>query len=40
MEGGMSLYSFSDSNNMVILVYVIMYIIFKYDCFKPKKLLN
>ena len=40
MEGGMSLYSFSDSNNMVILVYVFMYIIFKYDCFKPKKLLN
>ena len=37
MEGGMSLYSFSDSSNVVILVYVFMYIVFKLDCFRPKQ---
>lgn len=37
MEGGMSLYSFSDSSNVVILVYAFMYIVFKLDCFRPKR---
>lgn len=37
MEGGMSLYSFADSNNVIILVYAFMYFLFKYDAFRPKK---
>lgn len=31
MEGGMSLYSFSDASNMVIVVYAFMYFLFKYN---------
>ena len=31
MEGGMSLYSFSDASNMVIFVYAFMYFLFKYN---------
>lgn len=35
MEGGMSLYSFADSSNMVIVVYIFMYMLFRFNC--PQK---
>lgn len=31
MEGGMSLYPFADSSNMVVIVYLIAYLCFKYE---------
>lgn len=37
MEGGMSLYSFADSSNMVLLVYLFMYLFFKYDYISRKR---
>lgn len=37
MEGGMSLYSYADTSNMVILVYLFMYYLFKYDYINTKK---
>ena len=44
MEGGMSLYPFSDSSNMVIIVYIIAYFLFKFEYLgrlrKQKLLLN
>lgn len=38
MEGGMSLYSYADSSNMVILVYLFMYYLFKTDYLRNHKL--
>lgn len=37
MEGGMSLYSYADSSNMVIIVYLFMYYVFKYDYLKKHR---
>ena len=37
MEGGMSLYSFADSSNMVIIVYAFMYLLFKYEYLERRR---
>ncbi len=40
MEGGMSLFSFADSSNVVILVYAFMYFLFKYAYIGQIKVYN
>lgn len=40
MEGGMSLYSFADSSNMVIIVYAFLYLIFKYTFYSQQRHLS
>lgn len=37
MQGGMTLFSFSDTSNLKIIVFMLLYFIFKFDYFKNKK---